>query len=91
MSIEHAQAFLEKVQNDENLAKRIHEAQDSETELEIAKQEGYEFDLEELKKASEELSDEDLDNVAGGFFSKSSMNISTSGSPSKSYEHYFNN
>ena len=47
MSIEQAQAFMEKVKNDEDLAKRLSEARDNESKLEIARQEGFEFDLEE--------------------------------------------
>ena len=66
MSIEQAQAFMEKVKNDEDLAKRLVEASDSESKLEIARQEGFEFNLEDIKKAKEELSDDDLDGVAGG-------------------------
>ena len=68
MSIDQAQAFIEKVKNDEDLAKRLSDAQDSESKLEIARQEGFEFDLEEANKAKEELSDEKLDRVAGGVY-----------------------
>jgi predicted ribosomally synthesized peptide with nif11-like leader len=70
MSIEQAQAFMEKVKNDEDLAKRLKEAEDSESRLNIAKELGYEFNLEEARQAREQLSDEDLDNVAGGDGSK---------------------
>jgi predicted ribosomally synthesized peptide with nif11-like leader len=66
MSIEQAQAFFEKVKNDEELAKRLSEAKDNESKLEIARQEGFRFDLEEAKKAKEELSDEQIANMAGG-------------------------
>ena len=66
MSIEQAQAFFEKVRNDEDLAKRLSEAQDNESKLEIARQEGFEFGLEEAKKAKSQISDDELDNVAGG-------------------------
>ena len=66
MSIEQALAFMEKVKNDEDLAKRLSEASDSESKLEIARQEGFEFDLEEAKKAKEELLDDELETIAGG-------------------------
>ncbi|MFO8032980.1 MAG: Nif11-like leader peptide family natural product precursor [Desulfohalobiaceae bacterium] len=66
MSIEQAQAFFEKVKNDEDLAKRLSEAPDSERKLEIARQEGFEFDLEEARKAKDEISDDELENIAGG-------------------------
>jgi predicted ribosomally synthesized peptide with nif11-like leader len=68
MSIEQAQAFMEKVKNDEDLAKRLYDAQDIESKLEIARQEGFEFDLEEANKAKDELSNEDLDSVAAGLY-----------------------
>lgn len=71
MSIEQAQAFMEKVQNNEDLAKRMSETKDIETKLKIARQEGFEFDLEEAKQAKNEMSDKELDQVAG---SKSSYN-----------------
>ena len=67
MSIEQAQAFIEKVKNDEDLQKRLSEAQDNESKLEIAKQEGFKFGLEELNKAKEDqVGDEELVDVAGG-------------------------
>ena len=55
MSIESAQDFIEDVKNDEDLANRLSKAQDSESRLEIAKQEGYEFDKEEIRRAKENL------------------------------------
>lgn len=54
MSIEQAQAFIEKVKNDEDLQKRLSEAQDNESKLEIAKQEGFKFGPKELNKAKED-------------------------------------
>ncbi|MFO8031951.1 MAG: Nif11-like leader peptide family natural product precursor [Desulfohalobiaceae bacterium] len=66
MSIVQAQAFIEKVKNDEDLAKRLSETQDSESKLEIARQEGFEFMVEELNSAKQTLSEEDLYNVASG-------------------------
>lgn len=64
MSIEQAQAFIEKVKNDEDLAKRLSEAQDNESKLEIARQEGFEFELEDVKIAKDGLTDEALADVA---------------------------
>jgi predicted ribosomally synthesized peptide with nif11-like leader len=66
MSIEQVQAFMEKVKNDEDLVKRLSEAQDNESKLEIARQEGFEFDLEDVKKAKEQITDDELYKVAGG-------------------------
>ncbi|MFO7802813.1 MAG: Nif11-like leader peptide family natural product precursor [Desulfovermiculus sp.] len=66
MSIEQAKAFFEKVKYDEDLQKRLSEAPDSEGRLEIARQQGFEFDLEEAKKAKEELSDVEFHSIAAG-------------------------
>ena len=66
MSIEQAQAFFEKVKNDEDLAKRLSEAQDNESKLEIARQEGFEFELEDAKIAKDALTEEGLERVAAG-------------------------
>lgn len=66
MSIEQAQAFIKKVQSDEDLTKKLSEAQDNDSKLEIARQEGFEFDLEEIKKAKDELGEDALFAVSGG-------------------------
>ncbi len=66
MSIEQAQAFMEKVKNDEDLAKRLNEAEDSESRLNIAQELGYEFTLEEAQQVISELPDSALDKFAGG-------------------------
>ncbi|MFO8031569.1 MAG: Nif11-like leader peptide family RiPP precursor [Desulfohalobiaceae bacterium] len=66
MSIEQAQAFIEKVKKDEELQKRLSEAQNTESKLEIARQEGFEFDLKEAKKAKDQITDDELYKVAGG-------------------------
>ena len=66
MSIEQAQAFIEKVKNDEDLAKRLSEVQDSESRLEIARQKGYVFTVDEFKKAVILIHDAELEEVAGG-------------------------
>lgn len=66
MSIEQARAFFEKVINDEDLQKKMREAQDPETKLAIARQEGFEFGPEEAKQILEELSDGILEQVSAG-------------------------
>jgi predicted ribosomally synthesized peptide with nif11-like leader len=75
MSIETARAFVEKLKSDAELAQKVHEAEDTESKLQIAKQEGYEFTAQEAKQVQEELSDEDLDSVAGGFIKESVAGI----------------
>ena len=59
MSIESARDFIERVKTDEEFAKRIAGAKSREERADIAKAEGFDF-------MPEELSDEELDAVAGG-------------------------
>jgi predicted ribosomally synthesized peptide with nif11-like leader len=66
MSLEQAKAFMEKVKNDEDLAERLSEAQKIESKLQIAREVGYEFNEEEIKRAIEEHSEDELQNVVGG-------------------------
>jgi hypothetical protein len=49
------------------LANRLSDAPDSESKLKIARQEGFEFDLEEAQQAKEDLGDDDaLEKIVGG-------------------------
>ena len=67
MSIESAKAFLERVKNDEDLIKKLSDNNLSgEERLNIAKAEGFEFTKDEILKVREELSDDELEKVAGG-------------------------
>ena len=66
MSMESAQAFVERVKTDEDFAKRVAVAASREERAEIAKAEGFDFTPEELKTVTGELSVEELETVAGG-------------------------
>ena len=66
MSIESAQAFIERIKTDEEFAKNVTECKDSESRMSYAKEAGFEFTLEEVKEVTSELTDEMLDSVAGG-------------------------
>jgi len=66
MSVEQAQAFMEKVKNDEDLQKRLNEAEDSESRCKIANDLGYEFNPEEARQAADQLSENDLESIGGG-------------------------
>jgi len=66
MSIESSRAFIEKVKSDEELAKKVNEAEGFEPTLKIAKAHGYEFSKEDAEQVQQELSEEDLYSVAGG-------------------------
>jgi predicted ribosomally synthesized peptide with nif11-like leader len=67
MSIENAKVFLERVKNDEDLLKRLKDAQSGEDRLSIAEAEGFEFTKEEMFQVQSELGEEELARVAGGF------------------------
>jgi predicted ribosomally synthesized peptide with nif11-like leader len=73
MSKDSAKAFFEFVKSDEALAKRLHDAKSEDEVKEVITAAGeYDFSQEEWKKVvlaatGVEMSDTDLDKVAGGF------------------------
>ncbi len=72
MSEEQLKAFLEKLKDDSSLQEKLKAAADSDAVLAIAKEAGFSISADEFTKAqSTELSDEELEGVAGGliFFS----------------------
>ena len=82
MTIESAKEFLEKVKTDEEFADRIRKATSREKRREIARSEGFDFTPEEIKNATDELSEEDLDAVAGGKWACGSTHESEGGASS---------
>ena len=67
MSEEQLKAFLEKVKADTSLQEKLKAAADSDAVLAIAKEAGFSISADEFTKAqSTELSDEELESVAGG-------------------------
>ncbi len=77
MSIENVKAFMEKVKNDKELQDKLkclvkHNMEASVAQgIQVAKKVGYEFTAEEFKEVMSssgdaQLSDAELDNVAGG-------------------------
>lgn len=71
MSQESAKAFYEKLQQDEELAHKVQNLKNQEAIKEYIKNElGYDFTLEEIQQVifenNPELSDEELEAVAGG-------------------------
>ncbi len=68
MSEEQLKAFIEKIQADPSLKQKLYSAADTAAVVEIAKSAGFVVSIEELQKAQSnmELSDEDLEGVAGG-------------------------
>ena len=68
MSEEQLKAFLEKVEADTSLQEKLKAAADSDAALAIAKEAGFMITAEDLKNTKVELSEEELESVAGGSF-----------------------
>ena len=72
MSVEQANAFIEKLDTDKTFLTQVAGAGSDEARLELAQKAGFEFTTEEFatamgESASDELSEDDLESVAGGF------------------------
>ena len=66
MSEEQLKAFLEKVQGDTSLQEKLKAAADANAVAAIAKEAGFSISADDLTKAQFELSDQELEGVAGG-------------------------
>jgi predicted ribosomally synthesized peptide with nif11-like leader len=66
MSEEQLKAFLEKVKDDTSLQEKLKAAADVNSVAAIAKEAGFMISADDLTKAQSELSDEELEGVAGG-------------------------
>jgi len=66
MSEEQLKAFLEKAKVDTSLQEKLKAAADSDAVVAIAKDVGFMISADDLKKAQSELSEEELEGVAGG-------------------------
>ena len=66
MSEEQLKAFLEKVQVDTSLQEKLKAAVDADAVTAIAKEAGFSISADDWKNAQSELSDEELEGVAGG-------------------------
>ena len=67
MSEEQLKAFLKKVKTDASLQEKLKAAADNDAVTAIAKEAGFSISADDLKNAQSELSDEELEGVAGGF------------------------
>ncbi|WP_114992743.1 Nif11-like leader peptide family natural product precursor [Synechococcus sp. UW179A] len=67
MSEEQLKAFLEKVKGDTSLQEKLKAAADSDAVLTIATEAGFSISADDLKKAKPKLSEEELEDVAGGW------------------------
>ena len=68
MSVEQLKAFVAKVQSDTSLQEKLKAAADSDAVVSIAKESGFSISADDLTKAQSELSEEELEGVAGGTF-----------------------
>ena len=66
MSEEQLKAFLEKVKADTNIQEKLKAAASPEAVIEIAKEAGFSITAEDIQSATVELSDDELEQVAGG-------------------------
>ena len=66
MSEEQLKAFLEKVQGDTSLQEKLKAAADANAVAAIAKEAGFSISADDLTKAQSEISEEELEGVAGG-------------------------
>ena len=67
MSEEQLKAFLEKVKADTSLQEKLKAAADADAVTAIANEAGFSISADDLTKVQSELSDEELEGVAGGF------------------------
>ena len=75
MSEEQLKAFLEKVKTDTSLQEKLKAASDNDGVAAIAKDAGFSISADDLKKAQSEISEEELEGVAGGTWSMESINF----------------
>ena len=68
MSEEQLKAFLEKVKGDTSLQEKLKAAADANAVAAIAKEAGFSISADDLTKAQSELSEEELEGVAGGYW-----------------------
>ena len=79
MSEEQLKAFLEKVKGETSLQVQLKAAADSQAILAIAKETGFMISADDLKDAQSELSEQDLEGLAGGTCGRPGMTPATSG------------
>ena len=66
MSEEQLKAFLEKVKADTSLQEKLKAAADTNAVAAIAKEAGFSISADDLTKAQSEISEKELESVAGG-------------------------
>jgi predicted ribosomally synthesized peptide with nif11-like leader len=81
MSEEQLKAFLEAVKADAGLQEKLKAAGDLDAVVEIAKAAGFVISAEEVKRAQAEVSEEELEAVAGGRCHETFVIVTDNGVP----------
>ena len=81
MSIESAKACFERMKTDEDFAKKAGELQDKEAQMAFVRAAGYDFTLEEVDGYMGEMTDDELEAVAGGIFKGYPSGLPSDGGP----------
>ena len=66
MSLEQLKAFLARAKDDQSIQEKLKAAADADAVTAIAKEAGFCISADDLKKAQSEVSEEELEGVAGG-------------------------
>ena len=80
MSEEQLKAFLEKVKVDASLQEKLKAANDDDAFLDIAKEAGFSISTDDLQNEQSEISEEELEGVAGGEGSAGCLECCSAGS-----------
>ena len=67
MSEEQLKAFLEAVKADASLQEKLKAAGDADAVIALAKAAGFAISVDDLERAQSEISEEELEGVAGGY------------------------
>jgi len=66
MSMESAKSFIERMKTDEEFSKRVTSCKNVDIRKKYVNEAGFSFTKEELELVKSELSDEDVERLAGG-------------------------
>lgn len=66
MSVESAKGFVQQLKTDEELRNRMAECKSNEEQFRMAKEEGFDFTLEEFNIVYQNLTDDELEAISGG-------------------------
>lgn len=72
---EQFQRFFEKVKGDTSLQKKLKATSDADAVVAIAKAAGFVISADDLKKSQTDVSEEELEGVAGGYLGRGNTKI----------------